>query len=267
MSEMLHIYRAQFSRALAIELQYRASLVIWLFSAVVEPSVYLVVWRTVAATSGGQVGEYTANDFAAYFMAVLLVQHLTFSWIMWEYEFRIREGLLSQALLRPIHPIHSDIADNLTYKALALSLLIPALGLMALVFQPRFNTSAWGLAAFVPALVLAFALRFLMEWTLALAAFWTTRISAINQVYFAVMMFMSGRFAPLSFLPGPVQALGNALPFRWVVSFPVETLLGQLSPRDVLLGYVVQAIWIALIVVTLRFVWRVAMRQYTGVGA
>ena len=85
--------------------------------------------------------------------------------------------------------------------------------------------------AFVPAVVLAFLLRFLSGWTLALAGFWTTRVFAINEVYCVAMLFLSGQMVPLSLLPGPVQALAAVLPFRWMVAFPVELLLGRVSPR------------------------------------
>ena len=57
------------------------------------------------------------------------------------------------------------------------------------------------MAAFVPAILLAFVVRFFMEWTLALAAFWTTRVSALNQMYFMAALFFSGQIAPLELLP------------------------------------------------------------------
>ena len=267
MSEMIPIYRAHFKRSFALEMQYRASLVIWALSALVEPILYVAVWRTVAIAQGGQVGDYDVSDFAAYFLAVLLVSHLTFSWIMWEYEFRIREGLLSQALLRPIHPIHSDIADNLAYKLVALVVLIPAMLAMTLLFRPVFHPQPWALVAFLPTLVLAFVLRFLFEWALALSAFWTTRIGAINQVYFFVLMFMSGRISPLSLLPPPIETLASFLPFRWMLAFPVELVLGRLTPTDLWLGLAAQLGWIGVALGVLTLVWRVGVRQYTGVGS
>ena len=46
----------------------------------------------------------------------MLVNHVTFTWIMWEYDYRVRQGTLSFALLRPVHPIHADIADNVSFK-------------------------------------------------------------------------------------------------------------------------------------------------------
>jgi ABC-2 type transport system permease protein len=125
----------------------------------------------------------------------------------------------------------------------------------------------WAAAAFVPALALAFVVRFLVEWSLALAAFWTTRVGAINQMYFVVMLFLSGQMAPLSLMPDWLQSLAAALPFRWMISFPVELLLGRLTPGEALAGLAIQAIWIAVGWGLLRIVWRAGVRRYSAVGA
>ncbi len=267
MRALLAIYRAQFRTTFATQLQYRASLLIWLISMILEPVIYLVVWSTVARTSGGQVGGFSTRDFAAYFIAMMLVNHATFSWIMWEYDSRIRHGSLSFMLLRPVHPIHADIADNLTYKVLTLSVMVPtAIGLVRL-FRPTMSPAPWAILAFVPALVLAFLVRFLIEWSLAMAAFWTTRVNAINQMYFVVLLFFSGRLAPLSLFPPAIQAAATWLPFRWVLSFPVELLLGRLTPQEATRGFIAQGIWLIVGLAVLRLVWRAGVRRYSAVGS
>ena len=86
-----------------------------------------------------------------------------------------------------------------------------------------------GCAGLYPALLLAFLVRFLLEWTLALAAFWTTRVSAINQVYFVLMLFLAGQIAPLTLFPHWIQIVADILPFRWMLGFPVELVLGRLT--------------------------------------
>ena len=111
---LLRLYAQQFKTTFATMVQYRASLFIWMISQVLEPLVYLIVWSTVSRDSGGSVGGYTPQDFAGYFLALMLVNQVTYTWIMWEYEYRVRQGLLSVALLKPVHPIHSDISDNLS---------------------------------------------------------------------------------------------------------------------------------------------------------
>jgi ABC-2 type transport system permease protein len=261
------IYAQQFKTTFASFVQYRAALVIWLIGHVLEPLIYLVVWSTVSRSSGGEVGGFTAADFAAYFIVLMIVNHLTYTWIMYEYEYRVRQGTLSFDLLRPVHPIHSDIADNVTSKLITLPGMLAIAALLALIFRPTFHADPWAMAAFIPAILLAFIVRFLAEWTLALAAFWTTRVSAMNQVYFMAMLFFSGQLAPLELLPQPVRVIAFILPFRWTIWFPTELFLGRLSAAQFLTGIIMQTVWLGAILFLMKFVWRAGLKVYSAVGA
>ncbi|HEV2123050.1 MAG TPA: ABC-2 family transporter protein [Chloroflexota bacterium] len=267
MFSLFDAYRAQFKITFGVQLQYRVSLLIWLIGTVLQPVMYMVVWSTVAGARGGEVGGFGVSDFAAYFIAVMLIDHATFTWIMHEFEFMVRMGQLSPKLLRPMHPIHEHLADNVTYKLLTFIVLLPVAGLLALVFQPRFEPPEWSLIAFVPSLILAFATRVMLGWTVALAAFWTTRVFAINEMYFLASLFLSGQMAPLSLLPAPIQLLANVLPFRWLVAFPVELVLGRLTPDQALVGFVAQLIWLVLVFSLMSLIWKAGLRRYAAVGA
>jgi ABC-2 type transport system permease protein len=267
MTGLADIYRQQFKTTLASFLQYRAAIAIWMIGHVLEPLIFLVVWSAVAASRGSDVGGFSARDFAAYFIVMMLVNHATYTWIMYEFEYRVRHGSLSFALLRPLHPIHTDIVDNVSSKIITLPMMLVAAGILAVIFKPAFHPVFWAAAAFVPAIFLAFLVRFLTEWTLALVAFWTTRVSAVNQAYYVAALFLSGQVAPLSLLPGPVRAVAAFLPFRWTISFPVELLLGRLTPGQALAGFGAQLAWLATSLVLLRIVWRAGVRAYSAVGA
>ena len=267
MKFLAELYAQQFKTTMAAMFQYRASLFIWMIGQVLEPLVYLVVWSVVSAGSGGSVGGYTTRDFAAYFILLMLVNQVTFTWIMYEFEYRVREGILSFALLRPVHPIHSDIADNVSSKLITLPIMmVVAVGLAA-GFHASISPPLWAVAIFIPALLLAFLVRFLLEWTLAQAAFWTTRVGAINQVYFVLMLFLAGQIAPLTLLPHPIQVVATFLPFRWLISFRVELLLGRLTLVQALTGLGAQAAWLIASFVLVRVVWRAGVRNYSAVGA
>ena len=267
MNGLVDVYVQQFKTTLALQVQYRAALVIWVIGHVLEPLIYLVIWSVVSTSTGGSVGGFTTGGFAAYFILLMLVNHVTYTWIMYEYEYRVRHGALSFALLRPVHPIHSDIADNVSSKLITMpGMLLTAVGL-ALLFKPTFHLVPWAVVATLPALMLAFLLRFLVEWTLALAAFWTTRVSAINQMYFVAVLFLSGQVAPLSLLPHTIQVAATILPFYWTIGFPVELLLGRLTPTQAWTGLVAQAVWLTLSLVLVRIVWRAGVRVYSAVGA
>ena len=267
MKGLAELYVQQFKTTFASMVQYRASLVIWMISHVLEPLVYLIVWSTVSYTGGGSVGDYTTREFAAYFIVLMLVNHVTYTWIMYEFEYRVREGTFSVTLLKPVHPIHSDIADNISSKLITLPLMVLiALGLAA-AFHPLLAPPMWAVVAAIPVLILAFVVRFLLEWTLAQSAFWTTRVTAINQIYFVLVLFLSGQIAPLTLFPAPVQLVAAILPFRWMIGFPVELLLGRLSPVQALTGIGAQVVWLAIGFALFRIVWRAGVRVYSAVGA
>jgi ABC-2 type transport system permease protein len=261
------IYLQQFRTTLASQLQYRAMLFIWLIGQVLEPLIYLVVWSAVSRSTGGSVGDFSTGEFAAYFILLMLINHSTFTWIMWEQEYRIRQGTFSFALLRPIHPIHSDIADNVSYKLITFPVMLLVALALSLAFRPQFHFTPWAMMAFIPALGMAFLVRFLLEWTLAMTAFWTTRVSAINQIYYVLLLFFSGQIAPLSLLPGPIRTIASILPFRWMISFPIELFLGRLTPSQALAGLGAQVAWLAACFILMKIIWRAGVRVYSAVGA
>lgn len=267
MIDLIHLYRAQFKTTIAEQFQYRGALVIWLTGLILEPVIFLSVWAAVARSQGGAVDGFTANDFAAYFLLTLIVDHAGFTWIMWEMEYWIRQGNLSPLLVRPVHPIHRHIANNLTFKLLTMVVVIPVVIVLGLVFRPSFTITPATALAFVPAVVLAMALRFAVEWTLASVAFWVTRVNALNQLYYVVFLFLAGMAAPLALLPEPVRILAEWLPFYRMLGFPVEVLLGRLTPQQVAVGFAAQIAWLTVALVLLNVTWARGIRKYSAVGA
>jgi ABC-2 type transport system permease protein len=121
--------------------------------------------------------------------------------------------------------------------------------------------------AAVPVLLLAYLVRFVTTWTVALAAFWLTRTQAVAQAYLLVLLFLGGEAAPLALLPMWVRAAAWLSPFRWMLAFPAELLVGRVAPAQALTGMAMQVLWAALSLVLAAFCWRAALRRYTAVGA
>ena len=108
MTGLFDIYTTLFRTDLAVQFQYRGAMVIWLIGRVIEALVFLSVWTAVAESQGGQAGGFSAGDFAAYYIIMMMMGHLTFTWFMYEFEFRVRSGSFSPLLLQPLHPIRTQ---------------------------------------------------------------------------------------------------------------------------------------------------------------
>ena len=75
-------------------------------------------------------------------------------------------------------------------------------------------------------------------------AFWTTRIHAIMHLYDRVPFLFAGQVAPLSLLPGPLAALGYALPFGYMLWAPAEILRGGATVEQALVMLGAQSVWL-----------------------
>jgi len=257
---------AAFKAHLIATFQYRVQEGMSMIGLLIESLIYLVVWTTVSEARGGEVGGFSTDEIAGYFIAWMFVRNVTTGWSPYAMEGRIRRGDFNSLLLRPIHPIFADTSEMLASKAVAMITVIPAMIALALVFKPRFELVPWSLLALIPALVLAFVLRYVLMYVLALTAFWTTRLGGLFELWYGVEFFFSGRVAPLTVLPEWAQQVANLLPFKWMFYFPLELLLGRSQPEEMLFGFAMQVFWLTVMVLLMRFVWQRAARRYAAVG-
>jgi ABC-2 type transport system permease protein len=248
------------------QFQYRAANYLYMVGMVVEPVVYLVVWSTVAEASGGEVGGYTPGAFAAYFIVWTLVRNMNIVFTPYGWEFRIREGELSGMLLRPVHPIHYDLAYFAGWKVVVLLLWVPLAGVLTLLFRPTLAPNPAQVATFLLAIWGAYVIRTALLFLLGMITLWTTRVAAIFELYFTLELLLSGRLVPMDLMPDWVLRISDVLPFRSTFGFPIEALVADLSGPELVRGLVTQAVWIVVSSVLAWLVWRRAIRRYTAVG-
>lgn len=267
LAEWSDILGTQYAVSLAKEIQYRVSNFIWMIGAVLDPIVFLLVWTVVAEARGGSVDGMTPRDFAAYFIAAFFVGEFTYSWLMWEYQKWVTDGSFAARLLRPVPPVIQDFGDNLGSKIVRMSIILPASLVMIVIFRPAIQWQPWSLLTFVPAIVLATGLFFALDYGMSMCAFWTTRVSALNRLYDTVFILLSGYFAPLDLYPQWLLTLTWLLPFRWIIAYPIQLLLGQLSPFQAAIGLLAQMAWLLVIGVIVWLVWRRAVMRFSAVGS
>jgi ABC-2 type transport system permease protein len=126
------------------------------------------------------------------------------------------------------------------------------------------ETGDW--LAFLPALLMAWGLRFFWGYWLALLAFWATRSDGLLALQDSLIFLLSGQVAPVALLPEVLQKAAFILPFRYMVSFPVEVLMGQLEGTDLWVGFIFQAGWLVIAVGLSTVVWKLGLRHYAAVG-
>ncbi len=267
MGRMIDFYWQSMKTAVIVQFQYRVSNYFYMIGMVAEPVIYLVVWSSIARSQpSGSVAGFTAGAFAAYYIVWTLVRNINIVFTPYGWEGRIQHGELSGMLLRPLHPIHYDLSYFLGWKVVVVVLWLPIAAILTLVFHPTVVVTPQAIVAFPFTLLGAYLIRSLALWLMGMITFWTTRVSAIYDLYFSLELLLSGRLVPIALLPGWTQSVSGFLPFQWTFAFPIETLIGQLSTAQILEGIGMQALWIALYGVVVAVVWRQGVRRFSSVG-
>ncbi len=263
---MVDFYLTAMRTHMQAEFQYRAATYMYLIGMVAEPVIYLVVWTTIANSHGGSVQGITAGQFAAYFIVWTLVRNMNIVFTPYGWEERIREGHFSALLVRPLHPIHYDLADFAGGKVVWVILYLPIAFALTLVFKPTLHVSAVEIVVFLVAIWGAYVIRTMALWLLGMITFWTTRGSAIFETYMMAELLLSGRLVPLKLMPNWAESLANWLPFKWTFYFPIEVLVGNMSTASLLGGLGMQLFWATVGGALVWICWRSSAKHYTAVG-
>ncbi|MTJ06912.1 ABC-2 family transporter protein [Anabaena sp. UHCC 0204] len=246
----------------AYMLEYRSELILWVLSGSL-PIIMMGVW--VQAAEGGIFGLEPV-DFARYFFAVFLARQISVVWVIYEFEKEVVEGKLSPKLLQPIDPVWHDVA----YHAAERLARIPFILLLSMLFFVLYPQAFWlpsiaNLLLFILAGIMAFALRFIMQYTFAMFAFWTERATALENLWFLFFLFLSGLIAPLDVFPEDVRNIVMLTPFPYIIDFPARILVGL--PVDLTRGFLSILGWFLIFLGANRVLWRLGLKKYSGMGA
>ncbi len=234
------------------------------FGWMIPPLIYLFVWSTAAGQE--TVAGLTRGQFVAYYLALVVVNQLTYAQTNWTVGDLIRGGSMNRLMLYPLSPTYNTVASEVAGKVVMMSFVIPVTLILALFLRPELNPSPTQLAAFVPAVVMAWLLRFFWGYWLALLAFWVTRADSLLALQDAFIFLLGGQVAPVILLQGAIKTTATALPFRYMAAFPVEILTGHVATAELPAGLAIQAGWLLVAFLLYQFLWRRGVRRYSAVG-
>ena len=249
---------------MAEAMAYRAEFIVWMLTTTL-PLVMLGLWTTVA--SEGRFQGFGPEQFTAYYLAALIVRNLTGSWVVWQINHEVRDGGLSMRLLRPVHPFVTLAATHLAAIPLRALIALPVGLILLLTTQAgTVERDPVVLGVLVVALVGSWLLSFFWLVMLGALAFFIEKSLAVFEVYLGVFAVLSGYLIPLALMPGWVGDLAGWLPFRYMLGFPVELLIGSFDRAGALRGLAIQWAFVGLAFFAALAVWRAGVRRYEAYG-
>ncbi|MGE0547244.1 MAG: ABC transporter permease [Kofleriaceae bacterium] len=263
-ARMLRALPTMFRIGVAETLAYRAEFLVWILTTTL-PLIMLGLWRTVAAE--GPFKQFSSSAFVAYYLATMIVRHVTGSWVAWQISEEIRLGQMSMRLLRPLHPFVVFGASHLAAIPFRVAISVPfAVILLISSGAESLPTDPFQIAMIAPSLALGWLITFSLLFAIGSLAFFITKTMAIFNFYFAMYTMLSGYLLPLELLPRWIRWIAEWTPFPAMLGKPVELISSPMSHHQVIELLAIQGAWAAGCIALALGAWRLGIRRYEAVG-
>ncbi len=251
-------------------MMYRADFFMTLSSAAFPIMIQVFMWQ--ALYKGAQTAELFGRGHAqmmAYSVSAAILWRLLRTGFEYDINEDIKNGGLSKYVIRPVgylpYRLSCFLGQKIGTLLGGLTLMALALSLVGLAFHTAPVTLS-GVLLFLPALLLALALNFLIFFCVGMWAFWLSEIGFLFEAVRIVIVVLSGGIFPLEIFGNAMRTVLKCLPFSWAVGFPVDVLTGAAAGSAVLAGLAAQALWIGLMLLLSAFLWRLGSSKYLAAG-
>ena len=238
----MRVYRELAVRSFRQVLTYRGATLAGLFTnaifGIIIASVFIGYYDAVDGADVRGWSEQQTITLMWISQSILMVMYL---WGWWEIARTIQTGAIAMDMLKPVNFVGYWLSRDLGRAAAQMIVrFIPTFIIGNLLYSLLAPASVANAVAFVASIALGVVVSFGWRFLLNISGFWLVDHRGINYLALAAMNILSGLLIPLAFLPDPILAVVNLLPFRAIVMIPGQIYLGQIPIVE---GLAIQAFW------------------------
>ncbi|HEY3763266.1 MAG TPA: ABC-2 family transporter protein [Verrucomicrobiae bacterium] len=229
----------------------------------------LSLWQKIYSGGSASHSGWTKAQMVFYYLMVAVVDVFTaVNEDDWQIAADIREGAISQFLLKPIDYLWYRLCLFFSGRLAFIMMAAIPLALFIFCYRSYFVLPANAAAAMVfpVSMLLTALLQFFISYGMAMLAFWLLEISTFIFILFAFEYIASGHLFPLSLLPAPLFHVIMFTPFPYQLYFPVSVYMGKITGTDLWSGLLMQFAWVLMAYTFARFMWRRGVRKYSAFG-
>lgn len=262
LNNYLGVIKSSFKKGFVYKIDNTLSIV----NRIIEVSVMIFIWQSIYGNSGTINGISLSNLIIYYALAYSLGHIMT--WGINEYmSDSIKKGRINMELLYPIDYIKYFFCyklGNIFRQLIVIS--IPTFIILILLFNINISFNLINILFFLLITILSIIIIFFIEFIFGLMAFYTTSGWGLQVLKKSLVTILSGQIAPIEFFPNIIVKIINILPFADLIYSPITTLLGMNSTNEILIILLRQIIWIIILYIASKLIYKKAIKNVTIYG-
>ncbi len=246
---------------------YRGLMLIQAIRLTLLPMVLASAWLSIEKTPGN---PYSDSDYLLYYLMVPVILNLTDSRLIFRFPLSVRDGSLSRELLKPYPPLAGYVLESVANNLIQLIYLLPFTLIMAFIVRERLllgHLNPQLFAGAMLAVVMGGLVRLLVSGSIALTGFWLEDVTTLNLILNGgIWALLGGMIVPVATFPDSIRKIAELLPYRYMLSFPIEILTGRLSASQILEGFAIAGFWSLGFALLARQIWKRGLKVYSAYG-
>lgn len=267
-----------FSKAgVKIELAYKAQIVMWMIISFIEVFFVIFLYEAIYRNSPDGMSS-VINGFSFYDMILYMITSFFFTFLMgsgdtsYDIATDIREGTIANTMTKPVS---YRLRHLFTYFGVfgfdAVVVLLPFLTVVYGIFigtgllQVTAGRFILNIVFFLMFTIIAGFVNNALSYFIGLMVFYTDHLFGLNMARNAIQGFLGGQMVPLAYM-GAVGVVFSYTPFAFMNSVPVLTLMGKVDVMQAIIYILIALVWIFVIELANRLIFRHALKKLTVQG-
>lgn len=180
---------------------------------------------------------------------------------------RIHNGSIATEMLLPVSFHGRMLATNLGRSLFKLIFhFVPTLiiGLVFVGMCPPASVSSFLL--FLLSVIMGYGVLWSISFLFQMFSFWLINVWAIMTIKNVFINVLSGSMIPLWFMPDWMAGVISYTPFPSIYFTPVQIFLGDITGGEILIGFAKQLIWIAVLILAGKVLWKKGQKKLVVQG-
>ena len=251
--------------AVGYELSHAVKFVSLALGGVITSVLFCVLWLASSKLGYDTVSE---KYILSYFLLVLLCTRLTADVSVKFTMSSITRGDFSKYLVRPFSYLTEVLGANIGEQILQTLFVIPVVLVAGYLLRDYliYDITPYTIFLFIAAVLMANILKFVSSQIFSLFAFTVKENQGLRILYENAVIIFSGEIIPYVALSDTFVMVLRVLPFRYMLSFPVEILMGGMRPYDLSFGFITGSIWIIFLFLIYKIAYAVNIKKYEAEG-
>lgn len=257
----MKFYRAYLVNSIKKVAAYRFNSIIKMINRLIFMMVQVAIWGIVYGNDWEKIistdyGVISLSEMVSYTVISHIMYCIIQSTSISSINNKINNGDISLYLIRPYNfkiYIFMESLGELFVSCIFQS--IPLLILGGIIYNINFPNITQCLY-FLISLINAYIIYFLLAFLCGLTSFWFIQTGPIEIILSGLIKIFSGVWIPMWFFSDKLLKIIDVMPFKYIYFSPISIFINKTLGNDVFNTFFIQFIWIVLLYLVIRCVWK-----------